>query len=194
MEYILGIGGIDVETQRVLGEDLSLDELRKNFDAVFLGVGLSDVNELGVDGEELDGVQNAVDYIAELRQADDKSKLPVGRSVVVIGGGMTAIDIGVQSKKLGAERVEIVYRRGPEHMGASRHEQELAQTSGVVIRHWSQPTALKGNGRVEQVTFEHTRLGEDGKLTGTGDTWKIEADVVSRPSDKPSLETSKQRA
>ena len=178
VQYILDVGGIDVETERVLGEDLSLAELCKKFDAVFVGVGLGGVNELGIDGESLDGVQNAVDYIATLRQADDKSKLPVGRSIVVIGGGMTAIDIGVQSKKLGAERVEIVYRRGPEHMGASRHEQELAQTAGVVIRHWSQPTALEGNGRVQQVTFEHTQLGEDGRLSGTGETWTIEADVV----------------
>ena len=66
------------------------------------------------------GVESAIDYIADLRQAADKSELPVAGTVVVIGGGMTAIDIAVQSKRLGAERVDVVYRRGPEQMGASR--------------------------------------------------------------------------
>ena len=74
-----------------------------DFDAVFLGVGLGQSNDLGIEGEDKRGVINAIDYIAELRQADDKSKLPVGKTVVVIGGGMTAIDIAVQSRHLGAE-------------------------------------------------------------------------------------------
>ena len=85
-----------------LGKDISLAELRKQFDAVFLGFGLAGVNGLGLDGEQVEGVANAVDYIAALRQAPDKASLPVGRRVVVIGGGMTAIDIAVQSKALGA--------------------------------------------------------------------------------------------
>ena len=87
-----------------------------------------------LDDERLEGVANAVDYIATLRQAPDKAALPVGRRVVVIGGGMTAIDIAVQSKALGAEEVTMVYRRGQEHMNASRYEQEFAQTRGVTIR------------------------------------------------------------
>ena len=97
-----------------LGQDFSLGELRKKFDAVFLGFGLAGVNDLGLDGEQVEGVANAVDYIAALRQVRDKASLPVGRRVVVIGGGMTAIDIAVQSKALGAEEVTIVYRRGQE--------------------------------------------------------------------------------
>ena len=114
VEYILGIGGIDVRTGVALGKDFSLGELRTQYDAVFLGFGLAGVNGLGLDGEQLEGVANAVDYIATLRQAPDKASLPVGRRVVVIGGGMTAIDIAVQSKALGAEEVTIVYRRGQE--------------------------------------------------------------------------------
>ena len=81
--------------------------------------------------EDLPGVESAIDYIAELRQSDDLSSLPVGANVVVIGGGMTAIDIAVQSKRLGAAQVTLAYRRGPEQMGASEFEQQLAQTSGV---------------------------------------------------------------
>ena len=132
VEYILSIGGIEVRTGVALGKDLSLGELRKNYDAVFLGFGLAGVNGLGLDGEQLEGVANAVDYIAALRQAPDKASLPVGRRVVVIGGGMTAIDIAVQSKALGAEEVTMVYRRGQENMNASGYEQEFAQTRGVI--------------------------------------------------------------
>ena len=178
VDYILAVGGIDVKTGVSLGEELSLDRLRKEYDAVFLGVGLGGVNQLGIDNENADGVLNAVDYIADLRQAANKDELPVGRRVVVIGGGMTAIDIAVQSKRLGAEFVDIVYRRGAEHMGASRHEQELAQTGGVSIRHWAQPVKILADGHVTGVRFERTRLADDGSLTGSGETWSIEADVV----------------
>ena len=142
VEYILGIGGIEVRTGVALGKDISLKELRAQFDAVFLGFGLSGVNGLGLDGEQVEGVADAVDYIATLRQAPDKSSLPVGRRVVVIGGGMTAIDIAVQSKALGAEEVTMVYRRGQEQMNASRYEQEFAQTRGVTVRYWSAPRRL----------------------------------------------------
>ena len=103
VEYILSLGGIEIENDVELGADFSLAELRANFDAVFLGIGLGDVNELGIDGEDMPGIENAIDYIADLRQTDDKTQLAVGRNVVVIGGGMTAIDIATQSKRLGAE-------------------------------------------------------------------------------------------
>jgi len=179
VEYILGIGGIEVRTGVGLGKDVSLTELRKKFDAVFLGFGLAGVNGLGLDGEQIEGVANAVDYIAALRQAPDKTSLPVGRRVVVIGGGMTAIDIAVQSKALGSEVVTLVYRRGQEHMNASRYEQEFAQTRGVGVRTWAAPRKLLvSDGHVRGVEFETTRAGMDGKLEGTGQTWALDADVV----------------
>jgi glutamate synthase (NADPH/NADH) small chain len=122
---------------------------------------------------------NAVDYIADLRQAADKTKLPVGRRVVVIGGGMTAVDIAVQSKALGADVVTMIYRRGQEDMNASRYEQEFAQTRGVTLRTWSTPRKLLvEGGRVRGVEFETTRAMPDGKLAGAGEAWQIEADVV----------------
>jgi dihydropyrimidine dehydrogenase (NAD+) subunit PreT len=171
VEFILGIGGIDVRTGVTLGEQISLTELRKQFDAVFLGFGLAGVNGLGLDGEQLEGVANAVDYIAELRQAPAKAQLPVGRRVVVIGGGMTAIDIAVQSKALGAEQVTMVYRRGQEHMNASRYEQEFAQVRGVNVRTWAKPRKFLVDGkRVRGVEFESTQ--------NAGETWTLEADVV----------------
>jgi glutamate synthase (NADPH/NADH) small chain len=102
----------------------------------------------------------------------------VGRKVVVIGGGNTAIDIAVQSKRLGAEDVTLVYRRGPDAMSATHHEQEFAQTNGVKIKHWAQPHSLKGEGgRLSAVVFEYTRM-EDGKLRGTGETFALPADML----------------
>ena len=154
IDYILSIGGIEVRNDSSLGSDINLDGLHKEFDAVFLGIGLAQSNDLGIQGEDLDGVVNAIEYIAELRQADDKTKLPVGRDVVVIGGGMTAIDVAVQSKRLGANQVHMVYRRGPENMSASVFEQALAQTSGVTLHHWASPARIIGDNHVTGVEFD----------------------------------------
>jgi len=176
--WILDIGGIEVRPNTALGIDITLDTVREEFDAVFLAFGLGGVNKLGLANEDAEGVLNAVDYIAKLRQSETKADLPVGRHVIVIGGGMTAIDIAVQSKRLGSEEVEIAYRRGPEQMGASHYEQEFAQTSGVTIRYWASPIRLLVSDRVTGVEFERTELDANGKLRSTGDTWSLDADVV----------------
>ncbi len=178
VNWILEIGGVEVRQNTELGIDFALDTLRTEYDGVFLAFGLGGVNELGLANENADGVLSAVDYIAKLRQSEHKDDMPVGRHVVVIGGGMTAIDIAVQSKRLGSEVVEIVYRRGPGQMGASRYEQEFAQTSGVTIRHWATPVRLLVSDRVTGVEFERTELDTHGKLQPTGDTWSVNADIV----------------
>jgi glutamate synthase (NADPH/NADH) small chain len=141
-------------------------------------MGLAGVNALNAAGETAEGVDNAVDFIAELRQADDLASIPVGRRVVVIGGGMTAIDAAIQSKLLGAEEVTICYRRGQEDMNASRMEQELAASKGVLIRHWLQPRRIiEESGRLVAIEMEYTDMRE-GRLVGTGETVVIEADQV----------------
>jgi glutamate synthase (NADPH/NADH) small chain len=113
-----------------------------------------------------------------LRQSDDFARLPVGRSVVVIGGGNTAIDIAVQTKRLGAEDVTIVYRRGPHSMGATHHEQEFAQVNGIKIKHWARPSRVVGrNGHIAEAIFERTRL-EDDTLVVTGETFALPADML----------------
>jgi glutamate synthase (NADPH/NADH) small chain len=177
--FILSIGGIEVKYGVALGRDVKLDDLRAEYGAVFLASGLGATNKLGLAKEgELENVVDAVDYIAKLRQAKDLTTLPVGRRVVVIGGGMTAIDIAVQSKKLGAESVTIVYRRGPDRMKASAYERELAQTSGVVIRTSARPVALEGHaGALSGVVFEDTHEHE-GALLAPGSVFRIEADVL----------------
>jgi glutamate synthase (NADPH/NADH) small chain len=179
VSFILALGGIHVETGKALGRDISLDELRKNYDAVFLAMGLGGVNALGAEGEDLQGVEDAVAYIAKLRQAKDKTSLPVGRKVVVIGGGNTAIDIAIQSKRLGAEDVTLVYRRGPTNMSATHHEQEFAQVNGVKIKHWARPVKLYGHqGAVREIEFEYTQLDAAGKLMGTGEKFTLLCDTV----------------
>ena len=176
--FILGLGGIAARTGQALGRDISLADLRGDFDAVFLAMGFAGVNALAAEGEDLAGVEDAVAYIARLRQTADKSSLHIGRRVVVIGGGNTAIDIAVQSKRLGAEDVTIVYRRGPSHMSATDHEQAFAQTNGVKIKHWARPRRLLARGHhVAAVEFEYTRM-EEGSLAGTGERFALEADMV----------------
>lgn len=163
VEFILGIGGIELRTGQMLGEDLSLDALRRQYDAVFLGLGHNAVRQLGLAQEDAAGVHDAVDFIARIRQ-EDLATLPVGRRVVVIGGGNTAIDIAVQVKKLGAESVTLVYRRGPEQMSATGHEQALAQTQGVLIRTWARPVAVEAvDGVVQGVTFVYTDAARAGE-------------------------------
>jgi glutamate synthase (NADPH/NADH) small chain len=176
--YILSIGGIEVRNGQALGSDFTLAELRNSYDAVFIGIGLGATNELGLDHETLPGVDAAIEYIAEIRQAEDLSRLPVGRRVVVIGGGMTAIDIAVQSKRLGAEQVDLVYRRGPEQMGASQFEQDLAKTSGVTIHHWARPVELVGDEHVTTICFERTELDARGRLKSGGARFELSADTV----------------
>lgn len=179
VDFLLKIGGIEIRTGQALGRDITLSGLRRDYDAVFLGMGLGGVKALEAEGEELAGVMNAVDYIADLRQADDFGRLPVGRKVVVIGGGNTAIDIAIQIRRLGAEDVTLVYRRGPSEMGATHHEQELAQVNGVRIKHWARPVKLTGQGgAVREAVFEYTQLDADGRLIGTGDHFAVPADMV----------------
>ena len=178
VQWLLAIGGISVRSSWKLESAVQLETLRKDFDAVFLGMGLSATPALGVPGEALNGVRDAVDFIAELRQCADLSTLPVGRRVVVIGGGMTAVDAAVQSRLLGAESVHMVYRRGPEGLSASQVEQEWAQTHGVTIAHWLAPVEMIGNaGHVSAVRFAR-QAHIDGKLTATGEVEVIPADMV----------------
>ncbi|CAM8667722.1 GltD NADPH-dependent glutamate synthase beta chain and related oxidoreductases [Comamonadaceae bacterium] len=178
VQWLLDIGGITIQNNWKLDTVAQLEALRKDYAAVFLGMGLSTTQQLGVPGDSLNGVQDAVDFIATLRQTQDLSTLPVGRRVVVIGGGMTAVDAAVQSKLLGAEEVHIVYRRGQESMSASTAEQEWAQTNGVTIHHWLAPVEVIGEaGHATGVTFARQAM-VNGKLSATGGTTTLAADMV----------------
>lgn len=179
-KFVLSIGGIEYKLNSSLGKDITLEELQEDYDAIFLGLGLSGVNHLQLDGENSEAIDDAVNYIEDLRQSQNLADLPVGRKVVVIGGGMTAIDMAVQIKKLGSEEVTIVYRRGQSDMSASIEEQQNAQNNGVLIRHWSKPSKLFVNeNKVNGVEFEYTE-NQNGKLVSTGEKFSIKADMVFR--------------
>ncbi len=174
VDWLLQIGGITVQNGSALGRDVTLDTLRADYDAVFLGMGLGGVNALDVSGEDKTGVRNAVDFIADLRQAGDVAAVPIGRDVVVIGGGMTAVDAAVQAKLLGALNVTLVYRRGRDRMNASVFEQDLAASKGVRIVNHAVPVAVHGNGAVREVEFEYV----DADMKGTGQMLRLPADQV----------------
>ncbi|WP_339948862.1 NAD(P)-dependent oxidoreductase [uncultured Albimonas sp.] len=178
VDWLLRIGGIEIVEGR-LGEGLTLDALAADHEAVFLGVGLAAVNALRAEGEDLAGVQDAVDWIAALRQAPDYESVPVGRNVVVIGGGMTATDAAIQSARLGAEQVTLVYRRDREAMAASDFEVELAAASGARVITNARPVRVLGEGRAQSIEFEYTESGPEG-LTGTGETFALPADHVMK--------------
>ncbi|MEO8102906.1 MAG: FAD-dependent oxidoreductase, partial [Betaproteobacteria bacterium] len=178
IDWLLSIGGIEVKVNKALGRDIVLDNLVRDYDAVFLGMGLGGVNAIGIAEPESIGLRDAVKFIAELRQATDVATVPIGRQVVVIGGGMTAVDAAVQSRKLGAEDVTIVYRRGEAAMSASDYEQFWAKKNGVKIKHWAAPKeVMSDGGQVRGVRFAYTRE-ENGKLVETGETFTLPADMV----------------
>ena len=159
IEWLLQIGGIKLHNGKALGKDFTLNDLSKSHDATFIGIGLDSVRNLSLDNENLSNVENAVDFIARLRQASDFSEVPVGSNVVVIGGGMTAIDAAVQSKLLGAEEVTLVYRGSQTKMPASQYEQEIAKSKGVRIIFNAKPVNIEGSTAVENIEFEKAVKG-----------------------------------
>lgn len=175
--WLLSIGGITIENNKTLGVDMTLDGLSSDFDAVFLSVGLGGVNALSMSSEDDTCMSDAVGFIETLRQATDLASIPIGRNVVVIGGGMTAVDAAVQSKLLDAEQVTIAYRRGREAMSASRYEQDLAASHGVKLLFNVQPVTLETLEPSAALVLEYTAT-KDGRLTGTGETMRISADQV----------------
>ena len=179
VDFLLSIGGIDIQYGQALGDNLQLSDLHARFDAVFLGLGLGASRRLGLVGEDAPGLLAATDYIAALRQASDLSLLPVPRRALVLGAGNTAVDMAVQIRRLGADEVTLVYRRGFEAMSATGHEIAIAKLNGVRIRTWASPleVLLDDAGRVAGMRFEETRMDE-GRLARTGAFIDIAADAV----------------
>ena len=177
--YILDIGGITIETGMQLGKQINLESLQEKYDAVFLGCGLGSVNKLNLDNEDISGVIDAVEYIANLRQTNNKDELMVGKNIVVIGGGMTAIDIAVQSKLLGAEQVTIAYRRSKKIMAASEYEQALAKKHDVQIQYNMSPKRLiADDSHVTAMEFDVMKPQKNGSLKTSGENITLKADVV----------------
>ena len=177
IDWLLEIGGIEIKSNCVLNENIFIDELKAEYNAVFLGVGLAGVNELSVPGNDKNNVLDAVKFIENLRQKEDKASIPIGRKIVVIGGGMTAVDAAVQSKLLGADDVSIVYRRERAKMGASKFEQDLATSKGVRIIENASPVEISGNEAASSIKFAYTK-STNGILEIQSEEFELEVDQV----------------
>lgn len=177
VEFIEGLG-VEIRRATWVGTDISVDDLFEAHDALFLGVGLGSVPPLGLEGENLDGVVDALDFIADLRT--EPMDL-TGERVAVIGGGNTAIDSVTHAALLGAERVYLVYRRGRNEMNAYPHDIERALTCGVEFVHWSTPNRIEGNGSVSGLVCDRTEYGSSGVLeTINGSEYRIAVSMVMR--------------
>ncbi len=177
IEFLLQVGGIEIEYGKRLGEELNLKQLRKRFDAVFVGVGLSNANRIEIPNEDDDRVKDAIKFIEEIRQSVDKTELAVGQNVVVIGAGNTAIDAAIQSKRLGAETVTLVYRRGAESMSATNWEVDLARLNGVQIIFWAKVKSFDKNTSLSSIVLQKTLLKND-RLSTTEELFELPCDML----------------
>ena len=145
--------GVELRLGVMVGRDVPLDSLLTDYDAVFVGVGLGTTKALGIPGEDLEGVVDALSFIEHLKTHPYR-ETKVGRRVVVVGAGNTAIDAVTQAKRLGAEQATIVYRRGEADMSCYDYEYELAKRDGCAFRFHAVPKRVVGNGRVEGLEVE----------------------------------------
>jgi dihydropyrimidine dehydrogenase (NAD+) subunit PreT len=165
--------GVKFEQGVEIGKGVSFPELEERFDAIFVGVGLGETWALNLPGEDLEGVYGAMEFI-ESTKSRPFATVDVGRRVVVIGAGNTAIDAATAARRLGAEHVSIVYRRGESEVPAFKYEYELAQKDGVAFYFNTQPVRIAGNGRVEALECVRTRLAGPGLPHGKGRAARVE--------------------
>ncbi len=183
VDYILSLGGIDIEYGRTLGEDLSLSYLEENFNSTFLAIGVGLTRKLGIPGEDLHGVIDAINFIYDIRTKPFNS-IPVGNSVAVIGMGMTAIDAATQAKRLGADEVTLIYRRTQQEMPCTEKELNIAKLDGCKIIWLASPREIIGaEGKVTSLVCDMMALnpaapGERKAPEPTGEIITINVDMV----------------
>ena len=183
VDFITSIGGIDIKYDHSLGKDITLADLQKNYDAVYLGLGVGLANQLNIPGEELDGVEDAINFIYDIR-TKGYPNIAVGEKVAVIGMGMTAIDAATQAKRLGAKDVTMVYRRSESEKNCTQVELDIAMLDGCKIQWLAAPVAISGvDGKVTALICDVMKLGApdfSGKPAPirTGETITIECDMV----------------
>lgn len=193
VNYITSIGGIEINYNQELGKDITLPQLKKEYDAVFLGIGVGVARQLDIPGEKLEGVVDAIQFIYELR-SKGYSSVPVGDKVAVIGMGMTAIDAATQAKRLGAKEVTMLYRRTEAEMPCTKHELDIAMLDGCEVIWLAAPQKIKGSaGKVKQLVCSKMKLGEpdaSGRRSpvDTGETFTIEVDMVIKAAGQVPFE------
>ncbi len=149
--------GASFRYNTTLGKDISLDQLRADYDAVFLGIGAQQASSMRTPGEDLSGVRSGIDFLAAVSRDEN---LPIGREVIVVGGGNTAIDAARTALRLGAESVTILYRRSREQMPAWDEEIEDALHEGIKLETMAAPLAIEANGGRLKLTCQRMELGE----------------------------------
>jgi len=193
VDYILGIGGIEIKYEQELGKNILLADLQKDFDAVYLGIGVGLARQLDIPGEDLKGVEDAIKFIYDIR---DKGfdKVAVGEKVAVIGMGMTAIDAATQAKRLGAKEVTMLYRRTQEEMPCTQHELDIAMLDGCKIIWLASPKEIKGtDGKANELVCSIMKLGEPDESgrrspVDTGETFSLAVDMVIKAAGQMPFE------
>ncbi len=170
--------GVEIRCAVTVGKDIAVAQLEQEFDAIFIGVGLGAGTRLGIPGEDLPEVRDALEFIADLRMKPVE-KVPVGRRVAVIGCGNTAIDAVTQSKRLGAERSFIVYRRREGDMSAYHFEYDLAKNDGAEFLFNAAPVeVVASGGHVSGVKLVRTRVVNGRAEVIVGSEWIEPCDLV----------------
>jgi len=194
VNYILSLGGIEIKYNQQLGKNISLADLQKNYDAVFLGIGVGLARQLDIPGEDLEGVEDAIQFIYDLRDKGFPA-IPVGDKVAVIGMGMTAIDAATQAKRLGAKEVTMLYRRTQNEMPCTQHELDIAMLDGCKIIWLAAPKELKGvNNKVIEIICNVMQLGgpdASGRRSPveTGETFSLNVDMVIKAAGQMPFES-----
>ncbi len=183
VDYILSIGGISIKYEQELGKNVHLTDLQKEYDAVYLAMGVGLARKLDIPGEQIEGVVDAISFIYEIRNSGF-SKVAVGDKVAVIGMGMTAIDAATQAKRLGASEVTMLYRRTQEEMPCTEVELDIAKLDGCEIIWLAAPKEIKGaDGKVNEMVVEKMKLGEPDQSgrrspVATGEIFSLNVDMV----------------
>ena len=161
--------GVEFKLNTEIGRDVSFEELQNQHDALFLGIGLGATNKLNVLGESLNGVIDALDFIEQIKTRDWR-RVPLGKTVAVIGAGNTAIDAVTQAKRLGAEKVLMIYRRTEKDISAYEYEYELAKKDAVEFVWQTAPIEIVGNESVSALRCQ--------KTDGSNQIFDIPCDMV----------------
>lgn len=192
VDFILSLGGITIEYEKELGKNISLDELKQQYDAVYLGIGVGLARQLEIPGEELEGVVDAIEFIYHLRSSP-YNLVPVGDKVAVIGLGMTAIDAATQAKRLGAKEVTILYRRTEEEMPCTQVELDLAKLDGCKIIWLAAPKEIIGaeGGDVVEDKYSGRPVYKNGSRVKSLVCSVMELDVADHTGRRSPVDTGK---
>jgi dihydropyrimidine dehydrogenase (NAD+) subunit PreT len=183
LDFILSIGGITIRYEQELGRNLLLKDLRAHYDAVYVAIGVGLTRKLDIQGEDLQGVVDAIHFIYAIRD-EGYPAVPVGDRVAVIGMGMTAIDAATQAKRLGAKEVTLVYRRTQAEMPCTLAELEIARLDGCRIAWLAAPRSITGtDGRVTRLVCNVMKPGPPDKNARrapveTGETLHFDVDMI----------------